>query len=412
MIVDLFAGPGGWEEGLALLGMRGVIGYEIDEHACCTRDAAGHETVREDVAGVHLTASPLGDVEGLVASPPCPAFSSAGRREGVADLPLLHTLACSDGHWGPAPLVLDHLDWQHEESRLVLEPLRWAYVLRPRWLACEQVREVLPFWRTAAATLQRWGYRTWAGILNAANYGVPQTRRRAILLASLDRQPHAPHPTHHDPRKGQPLFGRPWVSMAEALGWNGALVGSGYGTAKTTRSTDEPAPTVAFGNDAAAWELHTSRDVLPDGASQTRSLEQPAPTVTGGRSQWTVRTGNRTEQGGGKLEMYERSCDEPAPTLDTAAGRKWVIDRPATTVCGDPRLAAPGHRDREGGEPQFGEGSVKITVQQAAILQGFRPDYPWQGTRTAQFQQVGNAVPPPLAAAVLRVLEASAAVAS
>jgi DNA (cytosine-5)-methyltransferase 1 len=47
---------------------------------------------------------------------------------------------------------------------------------------------------------------------------------------------------------------------------------------------------------------------------------------------------------------------------------------------------------------------VRVTVAQAAVLQGFRPDYPWQGSRCRQFQQVGNAVPPPLAR---RVLEAA-----
>ncbi len=77
LIVDLFAGPGGWDEGLAALGRRDVVGVEWDEAACLTAEAAGHRRVRADVAAldpvafVQDAARMLGDatrrtVEGLI----------------------------------------------------------------------------------------------------------------------------------------------------------------------------------------------------------------------------------------------------------------------------------------------------------------------------------------------------------
>lgn len=106
---------------------------------------------------------------------------------------------------------------------------------------------------------------------------------------------------------------------------------------------------------------------------------------------------------------YARDVDRPAPTLDTKVNRwevlpGWPEVRPATTLQGDPRIGRPGHKNREDGEGQFEQEAIKVTLEEAAILQSFEPDYPFQGSRTKQFEQVGNAVPPFLAAAVLAEL--------
>lgn len=114
----------------------------------------------------------------------------------------------------------------------------------------------------------------------------------------------------------------------------------------------------------------------------------------------------------------------PAQTL-TSKTRSWPLHnpvgfwqwhRPATTVCGDPRITARCHHGEgtQGANPKTtaqvqdgdydGTEPIKLTVEEALILQGFRPDYPLQGSRSKQFEQIGNAVPPPLAAAILNQL--------
>jgi DNA (cytosine-5)-methyltransferase 1 len=337
--VDLFAGPGGWDEAARLLGRR-PIGIELDAAACLTRAAAGHRTVRADVSAFPLERL-AGRVRGLAGSPPCTTFSAAGDGAGNAVTGHLAELAryafaghdkrdahrrmivadLAESGWPGKPMSPEDRAAKIERAAasavLVAEPARFIAAGRPEWIALEQVPAVLPLWQVYAEELRLRGYSAWCGKLNAADYGVPQTRERAILIASRVRAVSRPQPTHYDPRKGLQLWGTPWVSMAEALGW------------------DEPAPTI---------------------------------TSAGGKA---------------------------------GANLSWVLERPSTTVQGDPRIGHPGHKDREGGESQFAQDAVRISVREAAMLQSFRPDYPWQGSKTAQFQQVGNAVPPLLALHVL-----------
>ncbi len=138
MIVDLFAGAGGWDVALASLGRTDAVGVELDPHARATRDAAGWTTHPE---GDVTTVDPaeLGDVEGLVASPPCQSFSLAGLGAGRRDESALTALVlrCASGWRDPGDCGLD------PRAMLVLQPLRWVWALRPRWVALEQVPPVL-----------------------------------------------------------------------------------------------------------------------------------------------------------------------------------------------------------------------------------------------------------------------------
>jgi DNA (cytosine-5)-methyltransferase 1 len=251
--------------------------------------------------------------------------------------------------------------WSDDRSHHAAQPMRWLYALRPEWCALEQVPAVLPLWQHIGRTLTEWGYSVWCGVLNAADYGVPQIRRRAILVASRARRVACPPATHYDVRRrGNGLFGAPWISMAEALGWG---------------CEDRPSPTVTGGGTGSGGGVEVFAGRAARAAVAFRGSRRPHATL--------------------------RELDEPAPTVVCSADR-WTIDRPATTVQADPRISPPGHRDRAGGERQH-QGSIRISVAQAALLQGFRADYPWRGSSTAQYAQIGNAVPPPLAADVIAV---------
>jgi DNA (cytosine-5)-methyltransferase 1 len=371
-VLDLFSGAGGWDLAARELGLD-PIGVEKWEPAISTRGAAGFRTLRADVAALDPhSVAPFG-VDGLIASPPCAKFSLAGKREGLA----------------------------HPEGRLVYEPLRWARALLPRWCAWEQVPPVLPIWRECAIELEALGYSTWCGVLRAEQYGVPQTRKRAILIARRGWPVTPPQPSHskyypRDPMRYDNHGVLPWISMADALAW-------GF--------DERPSPTVSGGGTAtggaevfanaarSAALLHTNRDQRENGARLTRAMTLPAPTFTGtDADRWYVRTrGDRQTPGG---NVFDASA--PAWAL-TEKARSWTRERPATTIVssfGADVVAEPGYRTTGGASRQ--ENGVRVTPQEAALLQSFPSDFPWRGSRSAQFQQIGNAIPPLLALAILR----------
>ena len=375
MDLDLFAGPGGWSEAEKALG-RHEVGIELDEAACSTRAAAGHETIVGDVAQLDPTEFE-GEAEGLIASPPCPAFSVAGKGEGRDHLPALVD-AVNRGDWSARPSD-DPRVW------LVLEVGRWIDGVGPEWVALEQVREVLPVWRAYRHRLVESGWSAWAGLIDAADYGVPQNRTRAVLIASRVRNVHPPAPTHVE-GDAPSLFEQraPWVSWGEALGLAGVALGF-------PRLDDTG--TSADGYRERDW----------------RDADEPSFALTEKARSWTL--SERQARGA------TRTADEPAMTITASADNgnfrftpPWAFERPATTVQGDPRLWPPGHKvngdDRarmgtEAADERYGDragsDAIRLTIEQALVLQSFRRDYPVQGTKTKKFEQVGNAVPPLLA---------------
>lgn len=351
LVIEGFAGPGGWSEGLRFAGFTGTsIGIEWDWAACKTAMAAGHQRVRADVAAFPLEHL-AGKVDGVIESPPCQAWSTTGDRKGELDKSAVFARIAAFAN-GRTP---DEHEWADERSALTAEPMRYVAVLRPRWVALEQVPAVLPLWRYMAGLMQGMGYSVWSGMLDAEVYGVPQTRDRAVLVASLDKPVGPPEPLfqrfdladRYDTREG--LFGpalpKP-VSWGEALGYadDEAVMISNYSTGGVTTDRGE------------------------------RHSGQPASTITSkATSAKVVLRNNNT------ANACARRIDQPAGTMYFGK-RSNAVD---FIVDGATR---------------------RLTPVEAGVLQSFRPDYPWYGSKSEQRRQIGDAVPPLLAAAILRPL--------
>ncbi|MEU0314773.1 DNA cytosine methyltransferase [Nocardioides sp. NPDC006273] len=382
--LDDFAGPGGWDQGARLIGLR-LFGVDHDHAACQTAQAAGHERETADVTTHPSPAWARG--RGLVSSPSCTLFSMAGSgvgrlvldplADGIRDIlrgqdpatvrtrtrDAIFPVALAEAQRGnakrKAPLELEKVAEKAQEdakiAALVLEPARRIVELDPEWVALEQVPEVLPLWQVYKHELRAQGWSCFALVLNAADYGVPQTRRRAIFGAHRTRAIAPPPPTHAEHPQDDDLFGdslRKWVCMADALGWGWE---------------DEPSCTVSSGGTAAGGAEPFAN------AEYRRRL----------RDYVVDRRTNSKAAGGSMAPTVTVPVTRPAPTLTGKAGTQWVIRPSQQWITGRP---------------------VTVSVAEAGVLQSFPPDYRWQGSKSKQYEQVGNAIPPLFAAHVLAAI--------
>ncbi|MGV2914663.1 DNA cytosine methyltransferase [Streptomyces alfalfae] len=247
-VVDLFAGgAGGWHYALAPHAPR-MVGLEIDLQAVATRVAAGHDVRPVDVTEVDPRDYPC---RILTASPTCRPYSPGGKREGLQDREIVGD-AIDDLAAGRDTRDTHRARCVNADSLLAAEPMRWIQVLRPETVLMEQVPGVLPLWQRYAGHLSAWGYSVWTGVVDAADYGAPQTRRRALLAASRVCETSAP-----STRTGR------HVSMAQALG------------------VDQDWVLVSRRDSAARLAAH--------GPRRNRTAAEPAPTITGECWRWMWR---------------------------------------------------------------------------------------------------------------------------
>tara|TARA_R110000824_G_scaffold107223_3_gene253280 strand:- start:479 stop:1729 length:1251 start_codon:yes stop_codon:yes gene_type:complete len=396
--IDLFAGAGGASIGLRDAGFHHELCIEWDEDAASTLVAAG-------LPGIHGDVRELGHYDNLEhvdlmwASPPCQAFSIAGERKGALD----------DRNGWPWTLdVIDHLQ---------------SSGIGPEYVVCENVPGLTyhtsdcdrsDYTKCSGCYWEAWVQPEfkkrfdWVGtmMLNAADFGVPQFRRRVFLVAG-PRSIQWPQKTHcsKDKVDQQTMFGpvmKPWVSISEALGIDRKIVGGGRNPTpdpndkRTYRDiTDEPSTTVAAVQIGNAGPFILTEEQKAEKKRYGRWLADGSDVDGPCR---TIGTKNNRY-------LYENGKDMVvSETLGTGVpgSEPWRMEVPSPTVtCRDykgPRhlkfdptrgpMTAPDALWR-------GIARRKLTWRECAKLQGFPDDHPFQGkTQVSMYKQAGNAVCP------------------
>ncbi|MFF9088017.1 DNA cytosine methyltransferase [Streptomyces sp. NPDC014991] len=253
-----------------------------------------------------------------------------------------------------------------ERTGLVLQPLWWVIERSRRpglepyeAVVLEQVPAVMPVWREYAKVLASLGYRTGTQMMHTEAFGVPQTRRRAVLMARLDRTGPSDEPL-------------PLVPESHERYQVGSLAGRSQAAERP-----DTLPLVVLeenpeGDRKDCWvsmekALARARQISPE-----KVHERPAYTVVSNYG-----TGGDPEARG------RRDHDAPSATITGKVSRNRLVHKGT-----DENLS---HFDR-------------FTFAEAGVLQTFPVEYPWSGNDVPQ--QIGNAVPPRLALHVLRhVLE-------
>jgi DNA (cytosine-5)-methyltransferase 1 len=382
-IIELFAGIGGVAQGFERSGSFETIALtDCDKAARGTflENFPNAKYLRRSVQwlkpSVLLDAADGRPIAGLVGCPPCQGFSSAGARD-AAD---------------PRNGLLAHY-------------FRLLQALQPAFFVMENVPRVLDF-DVLQRSLERADtkYRTWKGTLNAALFGLPQTRHRAIVIGyrrDLEVEPMPPLPTHFGKR---PVFDyrskkmrKPTAASAEAL------LGMSPDVVEQRRRSAPGDDFPVRGEDLA--DLLVVRDAIGD-LPPAAADDKPQPyagkasgyatalrsTEVGNHRGWRHRKEMldrlaKVPEGGGLLDEHGRSLDRPYFSQAYARLHRRGLARTITTNFHNPGSGRFLHYRH----------LRTLTVREAARLQGFPDSFAFIGFQSTQERLIGNAFPIPLA---------------
>ena len=361
-VIDLFCGAGGLSEGFRQAGFHVVAGNDFDPAAGATFERTHRDarflpgSISELSVADFLQAGSLvpGELDVLVGGPPCQGYSVYNHQRGLHD----------------------------ERASLYLEYLRIVDGLRPKWVVLENVTGIKSAGDGAAVQaiaegLEDLGYAVEAQVLKAEEYGVPQERRRIIFLGNRVGAPILwPDKTH-----GPGL--KPYNTVRDAIGDLPSL-GNGEGQIiqeYPVPPEDEFQHEMRSGSNAVVnhqapklGDINLQRlkhipmggswrdipfDLLPNGMKRAK------------RSDHTKRYGRLRWEG-------------LASTILTKCDIHW-------------------------GAYIHPEQDRAISVREAARFQSFPDWFVFEGSRTEQYVQIGNAVPPLLGKAIGIKIHASLA---
>lgn len=371
---SLFSGCGGFDLGFISRGHECRFAFDIDEIALENYRANVDRNVRRlDLRSELPHNLPVSDV--VVSGPPCQGFSLAGRRN-------------------------------HDDPRnhLLVLAARHSVSLNPKIVAIENVRGVLSgshreYWDAAVGIVREAGYCVRTYEMDASRFGVPQRRKRVVLFGSRVGYPPdlveaescstaealrgVDECSNHDPQvlSAQSEHGR----IAARIGQGQKLCNVRRGPASVhTWSIPEVFGSVDPSEVRLLEELVLLRrrlrvrdfgdaDPVPLRALSDLANDQMiARLVEAGYLRRFTDAVDLTHTFNGKYRRLAE--DELAPTVDTRYGDFRYFLHPT--------------EDRG------------LTVREAARIQGFPDEYVFSGPTSTQFRLVGNAVPPPMAAAI------------
>lgn len=406
--IDLFAGAGGLSEGFYQEGFRSLVHVEIDRHACETlRERMRFYDYNERVVEEAVLCGDMTDpniiqeierrvrfveneerrarneqeldindlidgiVDIVVGGPPCQSFSTAGRARD------------------PHGMRNDPRNFLFENYIHIIEHFR------PKIFVFENVVGLLSasvnnelVINTIFRRMQEAGYNVLHDlerrndiVLNSVNYGVPQTRKRVIIIgvrADLDLNAEEVYQmidkTHYGVDENQIEGLQPFVTVEEAIG-------------------DLPQLVPGQGED----DIQFVNEVLNRYTAQIRdeNFDRLYNHMARGHNEQDIERYRLMSQN----EWTLRQLLENRPDLDNgrAFGNSYVVQNrnlPGRTIIA--------HLYKDGNQfihPDYTQART-FTVREAARIQSFPDNFRFMGSRTQQFKQVGNAVPPIMARSI------------